>query len=73
MQYDYQVKDIYGNEITCSTFNDAVRQAKKLLASRSDCDPIIDQYYKDDELTGEYWVYRNGKFVKPQTLKQLLN
>lgn len=72
MKYDYTVSDIYGIQITCSTFFDAVHEARKLLNNRSDCDPIIDQYYKDDELTGEYWVHKNGKWVKPKTLKELM-
>lgn len=73
MKYDYQVKDIYGNEVTCSTLLEAKVAGYKMLKYRKDCDPIIDQYYKDDELTGDYWVLRNGKFVKPASLKELLS
>ncbi len=73
MKFDYQVKDIYSNEVYCDSFNEAVKEAWALIKLRPDCDPVIDQFYKDDELTGKYWVFRNGKFVKPSTLKQLLN
>lgn len=65
MKYDYTVQDIYGHEFSCSTFAEAKKVATGLLKKRSDCDPVIDQYYKDDELTGEYWLHKNGKFVKP--------
>jgi hypothetical protein len=73
MKYDYLVKDIYGNEVSCNTFSEATAEAKKLILQRPDCDPVIDQYHKDDELTGEYWLYRNNRFVKPKTLKELLS
>lgn len=64
MKYDYTVQTIYGVSETCSTFPEATRIAKVLLKERPDCDPVIDQYYKDDELTGEYWTFKNGKVVK---------
>lgn len=74
MKYDYQVRDIYGNEETCDSFLGAVSAGKKLMELREDCDPIIDQYYKDDELTGKYWKYdyKKMKFVEPPTLKELV-
>lgn len=68
MKYDYTVKTIYGLEESCSTFTEAKKIALEWLRERPDCDPVIDQYYKDDELTGEYWTFRNGKFVKPEKI-----
>lgn len=67
MKYDYTIKTIYGTEESCDTLAEAKKRGKELIKERPDCDPVIDQYYKDDELTGEYWLWRNGKFAKPTT------
>lgn len=65
MKYDYSVKDIYGHDISCGSFNEAKQEAQRLLKDRPDCDPIIDQYSLTDfELTGVYWCYKAGQFVK---------
>lgn len=64
MKYDYTVQTIYGVTETCRTLAEAKRTAQALLKERPDCDPVIDQYYENDELTGEYWTYKNGKCVK---------
>lgn len=68
MKYDYTVQTIYGVTETCSTLTEAKRVGKKLLSERPDCDPVIDEYYKDDELTGRYWLYKQGKFTEPAKL-----
>lgn len=64
MKYDYTVQTIYGIELSADSLPEAKRIAKGLLTERPDCDPVIDQYYKDDELTGDYWTFKNGKCVK---------
>lgn len=72
MEYNYTVNDIYGNTVSCTSFREAVSEAKKLLQQRKDCDPVIDQYFKGGELTGKYWLHRDGNFVEPPTLDELL-
>ncbi len=69
MKYDYTVQTIYGLTDSCDTLAEAKAVANRWIKERPDCDPVIDQYYKDDELTGEYWLYKNGKFVKPDKYK----
>ena len=66
MKYDYTVQTIYGATESCRTLSEAKQIAKALLKERPDCDPIIDQYYEGDELTGEYWKHNDGKFIKAQ-------
>lgn len=71
MKYDYLVTTIYGDEVKCDTLVEAKKAGRKFILEKPDCDPVIDQYYKDDELTDVYWLYRNGEFVKPKSLQEL--
>jgi hypothetical protein len=71
MKYDYTVMDIYGHAVSCTSFAQAVREGKKMVRNIPDCDPIIDQYYKDDELTGKYWKFDGKDFITPPTLAEL--
>ena len=64
MKYDYMLVTIYGIEESFSSLREAQQRGKELVKERPDCDPIIDQYYENDELTGEYWKYNKGKFIK---------
>jgi len=67
MKYDYTVNSIYGLEESCSTFAEAKKIAFEMVKEQPDCEPIIDQYYRDDELTGEWWIIKTGKLVKGGT------
>lgn len=52
----------HAEEITCTTFNEARKQAASYKRMGFD-DVTIDQY-EDEELTGVYWVYYKGKLIK---------